>query len=39
MLAGGTALPDVGSAFQGQIAANLLPEASDSRAVEGGEGR
>jgi hypothetical protein len=39
MLAGGTALPDVGSALQEQIAANLLPGAGDSRVVDGGEGR
>jgi hypothetical protein len=35
MLAGGTSVPDAGSAYQNR----LLPEAGDSRSVDGGEGR
>jgi hypothetical protein len=38
MLAGGTAYRTLDRP-SGQIAANLLPEAGDSRAVDGGEGR
>jgi hypothetical protein len=37
MLAGGTAVPDAWIGLSGQIAADLLPEAGDSRAVDGGE--
>jgi hypothetical protein len=39
MLAGGTAVPGRWTDLPEQIAADLLPEAGDSRAVDGREGR
>jgi hypothetical protein len=39
MLAGGTAVPDAGSAYQGRLLPILLPEAGDSGTVDGGAGR